>query len=657
MKKFDGLDIIVPVSIGGVNDDAQHIADSILAQYTAYGFTRFALFMPGKGWRSISYPPREYFEQKAELFLEIRKRLPAEISCGWWHTLVLKSGPVPGCTRIVRMDGTEAPFSTCPLDPVYRKQFAEDVAMVLAKAHPDFFATEDDFGINCHGGYACFCQYHLEEFARREGRYYSREELAELFTAHYAESRELRRRWQLLGRDSLALFAKAIREEADKRTPEIPMGVMQPGSDDHDGCAAETVARAFAGKDHVPFVRFHGTFYNGEHIDDIPSVLYSAIYSKEHIKGEFRFYHESDTYPHSRFYTSGSCMRAMMGAIYSCGFDGSIFQSQPPAEESAYGNMYKKERTRFHALRRSVEGCRLQGVQIYRDPFENANFGGNAACWLKSVTTFGIPYTTADAPIVFFSGEQMRFMDDETIKKYLSKTVFLDGAAARVLTERGYEEYLGAKTTEPLIQGNDRFDLEAKEVISKDFLKESSARTMPRADVYSPTGNGVLYKVGITDPACCEVTSVFTFRNKHMAPGMTFFRNKLGGNVVIYATSVERNLASSLFCYRRQALFQELLVKCGASFPMAQGAPKVFLIANEPENKQDFSCLLTVENLSVDPLDELTLFLPEKLRQCTAFQYLDRNGKWQDLSVEKTSCGCICKHTFHYADPVFIKIR
>lgn len=76
MKKFDGLDIIVPVSIGGVDDDAQHIADSILAQYTAYGFTRFALFMPGKGWRSISYPPREYFEQKAELFLEIRKTAP-----------------------------------------------------------------------------------------------------------------------------------------------------------------------------------------------------------------------------------------------------------------------------------------------------------------------------------------------------------------------------------------------------------------------------------------------------------------------------------------------------------------------------------------------------------------------------------------------------
>ena len=657
MKKFDDLDIIIPVCIGELNADAAVLADSILSQYNAYGFTRFGLFMPDKGWRASSYPPREHFEEKAELFKEIRRRLPSEISCGWWHTLTLKSGPTPGYTRIVRRNGTEAPFSTCPLDPAYRKRFAEDVAMVLAMSHPDFFITEDDFGINCHGGPGCFCKYHLEEFARREGRYYSREELEELFTQHPVESRELLRRWQALAKDSLVLFAQAIREEADKLTPEIPMGIMQPGSNDRDGNAIESVARAIAGKNHVPFVRFYGTFYSGERIEEIPQILLPAIYAKEHIKGEFRFYHESDTYPHSRFYTSGSCMRALMGSIYAYGFDGSTFQSEPPEEERAYGYMFKKERKRFNALRRAVLNCRLKGAGIYYDPFEKANFPGNSADWLKAVSAFGIPYTTKDAPVTFFSGEQMRFMADETVKKYLSQTVILDGAAAKLLAERGYTGYLGAEVSEPLIQGIDRFDLSGTEIICSGFLKDSVRRDMARADMYSPAGNGILRKLEITDPACQEVTRIFNFKQEYMAPGMTLFRNKLGGNVIIYATEVAGNFSASLFCYRRQALLQELLIRCGADFPMAKAEPAVFLIANEPEKQDKFSAMLTITNLSVDPLEKLALFLPEKLRQCEELFFLDLEGDWQKMQFEKTADGVLLKHPFNYTEFVHIMMK
>ena len=271
------LEIIVPVALEGDHKDARSIADSILYQYNTFGFKRFCLSMPRGGWRSVSYPPREHFAEKADLFLQVKSLLPPEISCGWWHTLVLKSGPTPGYTRIVRFNGTEAPFSTCPLDPEYRKRFAEDAAFVLAKAHPDFFITEDDFGISCHGGMGCFCKHHLEEFARREGRYYSREELELLFTEKKVESRELLRRWQKLSCDSLALFAAAIREEADKLTPEIPMGIMDPGSSEKDGNSTESAARAIAGKNHIPFARFHGTFYCGERIPDIPGVLLHAL--------------------------------------------------------------------------------------------------------------------------------------------------------------------------------------------------------------------------------------------------------------------------------------------------------------------------------------------------------------------------------------------
>ena len=656
------LEIFVPVSLDGDHKDARSIAGSILTQYNAYGFKRFCLSMPRGGWRSVSYPPREFFEKKADLFLQVRSLLPREISCGWWHTLVLKSGPTPGYTRILRLNGTEAPFSSCPLDPAYRKRFAEDVAFVLAKAHPDFFITEDDFGISCHGGLGCFCKHHLEEFARREGRYYSREELEILFTERKAESRELLRRWETLSADSLALFAAAIREEADKLTPEIPMGIMDPGCSEKDGNSTEKVARAIAGKNHTPFARFHGTFYCGENIPNIPWALFHALYAKEHIKGKFRFIHESDTYPHTRFYTSGASMRAMMGAIYSCGYDGSVFQTQQllddPDEENTYGTMFMKERTRFNALSRHVEGCTLEGVRIFYDPFEKSNFPKNDPEWLRVMSSFGIPYTSKESvKIVCISGEQLRFVPAEKIRELLSGSVILDGDAAKLLTERGFSELLGAEVTEPLIEGNARFDLGAREELSPDILPELKGRQMHRADMYCPHGTGLLYRVKITDPACEEITKVINFKGEYTAPGMTFFRNALGGNVVIYATALANHFGSSLFNYRRQALIQELLIRCGTSFPMVRKAPKVFLTVNVPQKEKEFRRLITAINLAADPLEELELYLPEELRDCNDFSYLDQQGQWQKTAFEKLPEGVLLKHRFNCAEPVFIAVR
>lgn len=659
MKKETALTIFTPVILEGDRNNAPGVAENILHQYTAYGFDRFALIAPGKGWRSVAYPPREYFEEKAELFLNVRKLLPPEISCGWWHTLTLKSGPTPGFTRIVRLNGTEAPFSSCPLDENFRKRFAEDVAFFLHKAHPDFFFTEDDFGINCHGGPGCFCKHHLEEFARREGRYYSREELEQLFTDDPAGSRELLRRWQALARDSLVIFARALREEADKLTPEIPMGCMEAGVNHKDGNCAESVARAMAGKNHVPFVRFHGTFYGGEQINDIPMGLFSALYAREHIKGEFRFYHESDSFPHTRFYMSGGCMRTMMGSIYSCGYEGSVFQIQQhlddPDEDPVYSKMFFRERARFNAVRKSVEGCTLQGARLFYDPFEECNFPGYKPEWLRVLAAFGIPYTTREEAEMFFvSGEQMRYWSGEQIRKALAGTLFLDGDAAKLLTERGFAGAIGARVCEELLQGNARFDLGAKEIIDDKFCPELKGRKMVRADMYCPKGTGTLYKIEITDPGCEVVTRIVDFKQQYTAPGMTFFRNSLGGNVVIYATALTHHFGSSLFNYRRQALLQDLLVKCGAQFPMVKGAPKVFCIANAPETQKDFSLFVTCTNLGIDPLDEVTLFLPEKERQFKECRILDQEGKWQALPFERTADGVRLKTALNYTEPVYI---
>jgi len=653
------LDIIIPVSLESDCGTVESTVSDILEQNRLFGFTRFALSMPSKGWRSISYPPPEFFIERAEMFLQVKKLLPDHIRCGWWHTLTLKSGPTPGLTRIVRLNGTEAPFSTCPLDPEYRRRFADDVATVLNICRPDFLLTEDDFGMNCHGGPGCFCQRHLEEFAEREGRFYSREELQKLFTESPVESRELLRRYQLLQRDSLVRFAEAIREAADRIMPEISIGCDQPGCSAKDGDSIEAVARALAGPHHTPWVRFFGTYYGAEHISRIPAQLFNCLYYRQHIRGDFGFYHESDSYPHTRFYVSASAMRVFMSAVYSYGYDGSIFQTQQmlddPNEEKAYGKMFAAERSLFNSLRAKVSGCQVRGIQVHHDPFEAANFPKHGAAWLESLTTMGIPYTTEDAEIACISGNQLLFADDRTILKYLSKKgLFLDGLAAKVLCERGYGEYLGVEVKSLLIENNAKFDLGAREIIDPEFIPECKGRNMSRGDVFSPGGNGNVYKLEVTDPACRKITEIVAFRKGPMAPGMTCFRNRLGGKIIVYATEMNGNASSSLYNYRRQKLFQDLICRCSDFLPFVKNEPRVCLIVNEAPAGRDYHGVLTCINLCPDPLEKLELHLPAVWRNGIIFKMMDRNGLWQDAPAEMTGDGIILNRTLNYTEPVYL---
>ena len=208
---------------------------------------------------------------------------------------------------------------------------------------------------------------------------------------------------------------------------------MQPGGADRDGDITECVARAAAGKNHVPFSRLFGTFYCGEKIGGIPESLFHPLYSVQHIPQPFRFYHESDTYPHTSFYTSGTCMRILMGNAYAMGFHGSTFQAQQgmddPNEEHAYSRMFAAERKRFEAVARIARTCEVKGVYQYFDPFWSSFVPESGPDWTTVISHFGIPYSTLPSGVSFVSGNQPRFWEDDMVRNILSGTVFLDGHA------------------------------------------------------------------------------------------------------------------------------------------------------------------------------------------------------------------------------------
>lgn len=657
-NKSTELDIIVPISNDLDWPDFRHTIEEIREQHDKYGIRRFALTCPCGGWRATGLPPEEFYRERAETFKKIKEAVaPEGIECGWWNTLTIKSGPDPRWNRMIRMDGTETPMASCPLNPVFRKTFAENTALFVKIAKPAFVLTEDDFSINAATIYeGCFCEHHLAEFAKREGHTYNREELKNILEQNTPTAHELRRRWRALMRDSLVRFAEEMRKAVDEDSPEVPMGTMQSGNSDQDGDMTEALARALAGPNHTPFCRLHGTFYGGESITDIPERIFHALYSKQHIGENFKCYHESDTFPHTRFFTSAAGMRVMMCSVYSYGFCGSIFQTQQLLdygnEEKAYCKLFGREYNRFQAIFDAASQCILKGVRLHYDPFWATTEPLNRAPWNNVLSQYSIPYTSLDSNVVCLSGNQPEHLEREELLKILSSNVFLDGDAAASICRLGLCRYIGVATGNDPVDGMDVYDLGGREVIQSEFIPGYEGRNMHRGDFFAPRGKGTLYSLTPIAPGCEVISKLFSYKKEFISVGMSRFVNEIGGKAVVLNQSVHSNHSSSLFNYRRQKLFHELLIWCGDEFAFVKDEARIFLIMNEavsPE-KAGFYGMLTLSNLNPDPVEGFELHLPPAWRG-REFLRLMSDGKYHPCPAEATTDGVRFDFTISYACP------
>ena len=666
MKSYEKLDILIVINLGNDWMTCDSVVEAILEQHQKYGFTRFAIACPEIGWRRAGYIPKKNYLAMAETFVEIKKCLePYDVECGWWVATTVKSGHSPEFTSVIKADGEEHPFANCCLDENFRKRLAEDIAEFARLTEPAFIVTEDDFALYAANG--CYCKHHLDAFAKKMGRYYSREELVDIFAKGELKDLDIIRSWRENIKDSLVGLAKRIRQEVDKTNPEIPIGYNQPGGIDKDG--ADTIyemAKALAGDKHVPFSRLSGASYNGINSKLIPEMLYHCLYIKQHIPQPFRCYHESDTFPHTRYFTSGSHMRTVMGTVYSYAFDGSLFYPMQildnPCEEAAYSKMFNEERTRFNEVNRIAKMCSLKGVGICYDPFYNTTHIGMSTkepVWVRAISRFGIPYTTLDSNVSFWDERQVLIADHAEIMDKLSKGLFLDGHAARALCSRGYGKYIGVDMGEDLAKNTDiNIDLGAREVICDKFSYISKGKNMTNPYMLAPSGNGQFLEMTVTDEKCEVITELYTFQKEFVSPAMTRFENELGGKVVVMGITLDHNNSQSLFNYRRLHLLQHMLTWCCDDYTLIKNAPDVFVVMNEANNAKEcgFYGMLTISNLCPDTLSETEIQMPAKWRDKDLY-ILDINGEWKTAKTAKNDLTVTVKHPLNYLEPMYIMVK
>ena len=656
------VDVIIPVKLTDV--DLKGCIKSVIDLHKKAGFSKFILSGPSKGWRCIGYPQKDCFEQIADQILEFKKGVQDyDIQLGWWNLLTLKSGKFPS-QRVINLDGGVSEMSSCPLDPDFQERFASDVALVAQKAKPFMIIFEDDYGLFCQNRSSCFCNLHLQEFAKRIGKYYSREELQKKITVNTKEAVALRLQWGELCRDSLASFAACVRKEVDKKTPWMPMGSMQSGGSDNDGDCTKAVAEAFAGKNQKPFVRLYGTSYSSDDVSNMPQNIFHALYSKQHLPENFTLYHESDTFPHTRFFMSAGKMKSLMATAYSYAFDGSTFQVRQnldvPNEEKGYYEMFMLERKRFNAIQEIAKKCVVSGCGMIYDPLgfwrnvDNNNWSND---WVRAFAHFGIPYTTKEAQVNVISGTVPNALSDKQIKTLLTKGLLLDAEAAKIFCDRGFGDDIGVMVQSQYDSSVTK-DISRHEKIRDKFVHGNTGKLMAGCFGYSPFGNGKLFQLKPLNSSCEIITDLQTFRRENFGVGMTRYENSRGGRVVVMAMTVKNNMSSSLFNYRRQRLLQELVVWLGAKdIVYVKEQAKIFCVFNRPleKFKKDFLGVVTLINLCPDNFEFVELCIPEEWGENCGVKYLDANGIWQNASYKYADSNIKIYHSVSVCEPLYLR--
>lgn len=669
-KKKYPFEIMVPIALEQDNPTDDEVISSILELNEKYGFRSFILAAPAPSWRSKHYPPIEHYEMQAERFASIKARLsPKGIKCGWWVGVTLKGGPSEEFVRMTRFDGSETPFASCPLDPSFKRAFAERVGRFCKIARPDFVFTEDDYSVHAAAfRYGCFCKYHLAEFARREGKSYTREELVECFTRGDSSDLELLRRFRALMRDSLVELAEAAREEIDRYAPEVPMGYNQAGSCELDGDCTEAVSRAMAGTRHTPYSRIHGAFYNGIDTKAIPERLFNALYTRQHISGDFRFIHESDTFPHTVFFTTGPEMRTLMGSAYSYGYEGSIYQAQQlldaPNEETTFGKTYAAEHRRFAKVSSLASECEVRGIEVTYDPFYHSLpqqtihiTNDKFPVWLQPISRLCLPFTSIRSEAAVIDSIGAKYYTDERLKDIFSRFVFVEGDAAAILTERGFADLMGTRVTKKdVAQGPLTFDLGARDVIREPYRTEGKGKNMPSTHMFSNGGCGTLYELSDISDKAEIISDLYTFENEYVAPTMTLYANDLGGRVLVMGMTLSKNNSQSLYNYRRQRLWQGILAKHCDRFAFVKEAAHVYVIMNEARDEQGsgFFGMLTLTMLASDAVDTPQIHLPASWRNFKDLRAVSKSGALTKVSYTRTDDGITLASPLRSLEPVYL---
>ena len=625
---------VMPYGIGSYHGDTDKIADQLRAVKRRGGISRFVMSGPGHSVRVNGIMGVAGYAAIGRRIGELQRKVAADgILVGYKMMPTTNCGINHPWRKFTLADGKVREFTACPGEAGFREDFAAKCAAVAGEGRPFLYLMDDDFRYFTLG---CFCEDHLRRFAEVSGVARNRQEMVRALRAEGEEGQKTRMAWHRLQTGDLLLMARAASDAIAKASPETRVGLCAPGGFPERETAA--IACALAGK-HRPVIRWWGSVYGYDCPVDASGLLFSAQWSKENLPPDIECMYEADPCPHSRFYASAARMEALITTTLAFGYSAPLFQAlggraDALATSPDYVDMHRRCMDRFAAVKAEASKGRLVGVQAFFDPDSRVGgVGGSAkkpldvAAWYRSLNRLGIPVTTAESPVRLFTGHHaFRTMEGAAITNLLSGGgVFLDGAAAEALTERGFAPLIGVRATM-----RDKID----------FIGEHQTAW---------AGTGVSFgctfhqNYGLDGCAVSRLESVgaanvteFSAGAKRQ-PAITYFENALGGKVAVMAVNLANCKTPNFFSYAKR----ELLVKVFRRLGGERAVPvwntdraNVMLIANDDGER----LFLEAMNLSCDSAEKFVFevvppYAGGKVGILDGATWRDAEAKWDGNRV------------------------
>ena len=367
--------------------------------------------------------------------------------------------------------GKKCKGSFCPCDENYRNEYLKRLYTMFTDIAPDHIWIDDDIRYTHFPiGVGCFCDNCIKSFNTFTGNNFTRKQLKDALSDN--SDIELRKKWLDFQGDKITSLLTFLADTVYSQNENIKLGIMS-GERYFEGFNFEKWAKALSqnGK-HKIMWRPGGGAYNDINFDEFiiksNEIGRQAANLPEYVD-EIQSEIESNPYHCLKKSPRSTAIESILYLATGC--NGTAYNVLPNSFE---GDSIFLANRLFETLKKSqpfmkllsdtfkrennlgfFDGWSIYGQAICKDFF--GGYGGESAKISENTFDYsefelmGLPhaYNFSSASLYLLKGRQPLVFSDEEIRHMLSKTVYLDGEALKLLSVMGYGEYLGFEIGKP----------------------------------------------------------------------------------------------------------------------------------------------------------------------------------------------------------------
>ena len=555
----------------------------------------------------------------------------------------------------VDQDGKASSGCACCLGSRFRAVAGQKLKL-WAATKPDVIWIDDDVRFHNHltaigdlwsgksssyrVDYGCFCDEHIKKFNETYHLSYSRAKIVEGILS----GGDGRKRWMNFSGSVADEFASWIEKTIHEISPNTRIAVMTSTVDSHsvEGRNWNSFLHSLSGE-HKPLLR--PTF--GPYKEGDPRAFFISYLAVEQLKENIKsqYGRNVDFCPeieNTRFTCWSKSIAATKYQLFLSAFLGcrcitlSIFDLEGCVleEEPEFAKMLIEMKPVLDVLSQyDLWQWGSEGIGFITSPdrikdseksVSSINELAEGRIWEHMLIKAGIPckYVVPDAITevnsVALDAYTVNLLTDEDLKYLLSKGVLLDAAAAEILANRGFSEYLG-------VQVGEKMKCVANCEVLEQFSRTDGSKVRIPARI-----DGYKWNNLILNGADRISTLITPLGSEHV--GFSKYVNKLGGKVYVYAAN--GSFGDGFYTTYRVKMLKNICNDMAGAKLVEVDNSSYSLVASKKDKSER---VVMVTNMNADTMDDICIRVPEDVKEAV---FITQNGDQRETVINGNVISC-----------------